>query len=129
VPEFSAACYYFARELQKTIDVPMGLINSSWGGARIETWISDGFLRRLGGYDEALDVLAQYATDRAAATASWGEVWARWWRERPGAKPGDEPWRADYVPGNDWRVGDLGRAGAHFVQRHAVVSHGTQAER
>jgi sialate O-acetylesterase len=104
VPEFSAACYYFARELQKTIDVPMGLINSSWGGARIETWISDGFLRRLGGYDEALDVLAQYATDRAAATASWGEVWARWWRERPGAKPGDEPWRADYVPGNDWRA-------------------------
>ena len=28
---FSAVCYYFARELQKTINVPMGLINSSWG--------------------------------------------------------------------------------------------------
>jgi sialate O-acetylesterase len=104
VPEFSAACYYFARELQKTIDVPIGLVNSSWGGARIEAWINDSFLRRLGGYDEALDVLAQYATDRPGATASWGEVWARWWRGRPGVKPGDEPWRADYMPDNDWRT-------------------------
>lgn len=104
VPEFSAACYYFARELQKTVDVPMGLVNSSWGGARIEAWISDGFLRRLGGYDDALDVLAQYATDRPEATASWGEVWARWWRELPGVEPGDEPWRLDYRPGKEWRA-------------------------
>jgi sialate O-acetylesterase len=31
VPEFSATCLYFARELQKTIDVPMGLIVAAWG--------------------------------------------------------------------------------------------------
>src|SRR6185437_7561520 len=40
VPEFSAACFYLARELQKTVKVPMGLINSSWGGARIQAWMS-----------------------------------------------------------------------------------------
>ena len=39
--DFSAVCYYFARELQKTVDVPQGLINSSWGGTRIETWLCD----------------------------------------------------------------------------------------
>ena len=37
VPDFSAACLYFARELRKTVDVPMGLIVSAWGGARIQT--------------------------------------------------------------------------------------------
>jgi len=104
VPEFSAACYYFARELQKTVDVPMGLINASWGGSRIETWISAGSLRKLGGYDDALDVLAQYAMDQPAATASWGEIWAKWWRGRPAVVAGDEPWRTDYVPGKDWRA-------------------------
>jgi len=104
VPEFSAACYYFARELQKTIDVPMGLVDSSWGGSRIEAWISARSLRRLDGYDESLDVLAQYATDVPGATASWGEVWAKWWRGRPGVMPGDEPWRADYAPGREWRA-------------------------
>jgi sialate O-acetylesterase len=46
VPEFSAACYYFARELQKTIDVPMGLINSSWGGARMTCLARSGARHR-----------------------------------------------------------------------------------
>ncbi len=103
VPEFSAACYYFARELQKSVDVPMGLVNASWGGSRIETWLSADALRKLGGYDDALGVLAQYATDPLVATASWGEVWARWWRDRPGVAAGDEPWK----PGNtvgQWRA-------------------------
>ena len=105
VPEFSAACYYFARELQKTIDVPMGLVNASWGGSRIETWISAEALRKVGGYDDALDVLAQYATDPLAATASWGEVWAKWWHGRPGVAQGDDPWRTDYVPDKKtWRA-------------------------
>jgi sialate O-acetylesterase len=104
VPEFSAACYYFARELQKTIDVPMGLVDASWGGSRIEAWLSAEALRRIGGHDDALDVLAQYTNDPLAATASWGEVWAKWWNGRPGVAQGDEPWRADYAMDKAWRT-------------------------
>src|SRR5690606_37240231 len=32
--------YFFAREVLKEIDVPIGLINSSWGGTHIEPWTS-----------------------------------------------------------------------------------------
>lgn len=107
VPEFSAACYYFARELQKTVDVPMGLVNSSWGGSRIETWISADGLRKLGGFDEALDVLAQYASDPherqlKSAVANWGKLWADWWRGRPGVAASDEPWNPASTAG-EWR--------------------------
>lgn len=35
---FSAAAYYFGRELHKTLNVPVGLICSAWGGTRIEPW-------------------------------------------------------------------------------------------
>ena len=35
---FSAAAYYFGRELQQMLNVPVGLIASSWGGTRIEPW-------------------------------------------------------------------------------------------
>ena len=35
---FTAAGYYFARELVKETGVPIGLINTSWGGTRIEPW-------------------------------------------------------------------------------------------
>jgi sialate O-acetylesterase len=38
--DFSAVAYYFGRSLQKEIDVPIGLINSSWGGTKVEPWIS-----------------------------------------------------------------------------------------
>jgi sialate O-acetylesterase len=35
---FSAAAYYFGRELHQKLGVAIGLIDSSWGGTRIEPW-------------------------------------------------------------------------------------------
>lgn len=101
VRDFSAACYYFARELQKTIDVPMGLINASWGGSRIQAWISGDALRTTGVYDDELDVLDAYAADPVDAGQRWGELWGRWWQAQPG-NAGDAPWSAGYA-GRSWR--------------------------
>lgn len=35
---FSAAGYFFGKNLQETLKVPIGLISSNWGGTRIEPW-------------------------------------------------------------------------------------------
>ena len=35
---FSAAGYYFGRELHRQLKVPVGLIDATWGGTRIESW-------------------------------------------------------------------------------------------
>jgi sialate O-acetylesterase len=37
---FSAAAYYFGRHLHKELNVPVGLINTSWGGTPAESWTS-----------------------------------------------------------------------------------------
>ena len=37
---FSATAFYFGRQLQKELGVPVGLINSSWGGTAVEAWTS-----------------------------------------------------------------------------------------
>ncbi|NQZ58105.1 MAG: sialate O-acetylesterase, partial [Lentisphaeraceae bacterium] len=41
VKTFSATAYFTGRELHKSLNVPIGLINSSWGGTRIESWTNE----------------------------------------------------------------------------------------
>lgn len=38
VPGFTAAGYFFGRKLHQELNVPIGLINSSWGGTGVEAW-------------------------------------------------------------------------------------------
>jgi len=40
VPGFSAVAYFFGRYLHKELDLPVGLINTSWGGTPAEAWTS-----------------------------------------------------------------------------------------
>lgn len=44
VSEFSAVAYFFGQQLQETLDVPVGLIHTSWGGSKIEAWMSHDVL-------------------------------------------------------------------------------------
>ena len=38
IPQFSGVLYYFGKKLHEELKVPIGLINSSWGGSPIEPW-------------------------------------------------------------------------------------------
>ena len=38
--DFSAVAYFFGRKLHKELNVPIGLINASWGGTRAEVWFN-----------------------------------------------------------------------------------------
>lgn len=44
IAEFSATGYYFGRMLNEILDVPVGLILSSWGGTWIESWMNKEWL-------------------------------------------------------------------------------------
>lgn len=45
VKEFSATAYHFGKLLNEMLDIPVGLIVSSWGGSSIEAWMSEDMLR------------------------------------------------------------------------------------
>ena len=47
VGEFSAVAYFFAQAVQREIDVPIGIIDATWGGSSIEAWMSPEALSRL----------------------------------------------------------------------------------
>ncbi len=41
VAGFSAVAYFFGQQLQKILDVPVGMIHTSWGGSSVQAWISN----------------------------------------------------------------------------------------
>ena len=62
---FSAAGYFFVRELHLKLNQPVGLIHTSWGGTPVETWIPESGMK---------------------ANAAFGEPWKRKLAAYPEAK-------------------------------------------
>lgn len=61
IPGFSAVLYYFGRHLHKELGVPVGLINTSWGGTIAEAWVSRAGLE---GEEDFRPILDRAATFR-----------------------------------------------------------------
>lgn len=60
LPDFSATAYFFAKHLYRLTGVPVGLINASLGGSRIESWMGRDM---LAGYHDFLALADQYGND------------------------------------------------------------------
>ncbi len=54
---FSAVGYFFGKKLHKALGVPVGLVNTSWGGTPSESWTSRAALSTFGDFDQQLDEL------------------------------------------------------------------------
>jgi sialate O-acetylesterase len=101
VGAFSAVAYFFARELRQSQRVPIGIVNSTWGGSAIETWMS---ARAQGmSEDEPAKVFAieQRRVDSLAVAmrAKLGDVPAH----DPGLVEGGAPWASPTLDESGWR--------------------------
>lgn len=67
VGDFSAVAYFFGRHLHQVLKVPVGLINTSWGGTRIEAWTSHESL-------EERPCAAQLLSDWEGIRQNWNEA-------------------------------------------------------
>ena len=57
VGQFTAVGYFFARELYKQLGIPIGLINTSWGGTHVETWISKEAMKSFNEFSDVVDAM------------------------------------------------------------------------
>lgn len=70
---FSAVGYFFGRQLQQTLDVPVGLIDDAWGGSACEAWIRRDLLAADSRYQPLLarweEMEKRFPDDKAAYEA------------------------------------------------------------
>jgi sialate O-acetylesterase len=68
IPQFSAVAYFFGRNLNQELNIPIGLINTSWGGTRIEPWTPPVGFEGVPEVSSILvDVLEEYRQAKIAA--------------------------------------------------------------
>ncbi len=104
VPGFSAVGYFFGRELHKELNVPIGLIHTSWGGTPAEAWTRRGALESvpdclpiLERFDEAMAKYPEAKKKYDEDVNKWKEAAEK--AKAEGKKPPGRP-RAPFGPGN-----------------------------
>ncbi len=78
VPGFSAVGYFFGRYLHKELDVPVGLINTSWGGTVAEAWTSGGALAKMPEFKAAVERIAAAKADPEGAMKKYRDELEQW---------------------------------------------------
>lgn len=100
VSNFSAVAYYFGRDLQRALGVPVGIIHTSWGGSPAEVWMSQAALAANPAYQR--DILDAYA----GQLARFEETLARFVQEQEQAKAAGKPF-TKRRPNTPWKPASL----------------------
>ena len=67
----SAVAYFFGRDLRDQLNVPVGLINASWGGTQIESWMSPSAIINTSFSDAIAERWAKILVDYPAAIKTY----------------------------------------------------------
>ena len=103
VPEFSAVAYYFGKHLRETLKVPVGLVNTSFGGTPSEAWTSREKLASVPAFQTGiLDVHKQAIEAYPMLLAQYKEELGKWQAEadrlKAEGKPAPQPLRGPVDP-------------------------------
>lgn len=125
IGEFSAVGYFFGRELHNQLEVPVGLIDDSWGGSACEAWIPRERLEGNPLYAELLERWNKMIKDKNFDDAKWQADNETWRKEAAEARKAGKPApprpkaSADIAVGNA-RPGNLYHARVEPVMPYAI---------
>lgn len=99
VKEFSAAGYYFGVELERELNVPIGLINSSYGGSQAESWTPVEYLLASPDLKPTVDRTKIWDEERSRVKVEYDEAIKKWREDADKAKAaGARPQPSPAVP-------------------------------
>lgn len=99
LPNFSAVAYGFGMHLRKSVDVPIGLLHTSWGGTRAEAWTRESTLAKHDVLRPILERWEQTYANYPAAKAKHDKALAVWQEKAKAARAaGKKPPRRPGAP-------------------------------
>ena len=78
IPEFSSLAYFYARSLWKELNVPVGVIDCTWGGTPAEAWTSYETLKQVLGFHEELAKMEQLDFDPVRMEKAYNQERSEW---------------------------------------------------
>ena len=103
VIDFSAVGYYFGKELNDALDVPIGLISTNWGGTPSEAWTRREVLESFGQFTEKLNYLKDPVKVGAEMKANFQQAMVNWEKELEKLDEGTrEGWQKPELDDTDW---------------------------
>jgi sialate O-acetylesterase len=91
VPGFTAVGYFFGRDLHQELGVPIGLIESSWGGTRIEPWTPPVGFRDIPALASIVEGIEKAKAAYAESEGTALPHYAKWLEVAQKAKDKGEP--------------------------------------
>lgn len=116
ITQFSAVAYFFALDISKRHNIPVGIINAALGGSPAQAWISEGALKKFPVYEEEVK---KFKNDQLIKSieASDQSLASNWYKNLNANDEGlknnwktnidDKDWEEMNVPGY-WADGPLG---------------------
>jgi sialate O-acetylesterase len=101
---FSAVGFFFGRQLHQELGIPIGLINSSWGGTIAEAWVSSQALKTMPDFLPAFtqqDALIEAARTQAY---SFDAEMERWWAANDPGSAAGQSWAAADLDTSAWKT-------------------------
>lgn len=100
IADFSAIAYFFAQELSEKLKVPVGVIDTTWGGTPAEAWTSAEALESVPGFEAELSDLKTYGGNITALHQSYQERSTKWKEMANAPKESvDTDWKKITMPG------------------------------
>ena len=101
--EFTAVGYYFGRKLHKELNVPIGLINTSWGGTIVEAWTSADSLKAHPDFTERINRIARNVKNMEAAQAEFEQAIQSWQEKYDSALEESRKTSVDQLDDQSWK--------------------------
>lgn len=111
VPEFSSVAYFYARNLWKELNVPVGVIDCTWGGTPAESWTSYETLKHVMGFEQKMSRMADAGFEIGKLVELYHLEMDEWLKQfdakDAGLKNGVPQWISALQTGKEWKQMEL----------------------